>query len=115
MGRKRLTILEIEQKEEEKNNKNISDREGTIGHLIKQNIEEINKLKTKDEIVKYCENLLTQIEGNVKGKQSFMHYLLKKKTAEDMLIYIWDYWLAGDNLRAYKTTYVRDGKNGIFN
>lgn len=115
MARQRKTLLEIEAAEEKRLNRKLSEKEGTIGYEIKNHIEEINKLKTKEEIIKYCENLLANIEGNVKGKMNFMHYLQKKRTAEDMLVYIWDYWFAGDNLRAYKTTYVKDGKNGIFN
>lgn len=113
MGRTRKTILEIEAAEEA-NKKNLSDKEGTIGYLIKNHIEEIDKLKTTGEIIAYCEDLINKSEDRVKDKQAFMHYLKKKQTVEDMLIYIWDYWFAGDNLRAIRLTYLKDCKKGIY-
>lgn len=110
MGRKRLSILEIEAQQP----KLLSEKEGTIGYEIKNHIEEINKIQTKEEMVAYFEKLLSKIDDNSKGKKSFMNYLKRKRTVEDMLAYVWDYWFAGDNLRAYETHYIKDCKKGIY-
>lgn len=86
----------------------LSSISGTVGKALMDNIEELNNVKNTEELYTFLDKLLLEVPGT--GKFKFMQVLDRKKTFEEKFLYVYNYALAGDGLRAYQTNYVKDGK-----
>lgn len=74
----------------------LSNVEGTVGKVIKDNLDKINKTSSKEGLVKTMENLLKDTPG--KGKEDFLSNLSKKNNYGAAMMYVYNYMLKGDNL-----------------
>ena len=75
----------------------LSDIEGTIGHVIKENYAEISKITSRDSLLSFMRNLF---EGSSRNDVSkFLNDLAKKKDLMSMQLFVFNYMAAGDGLR----------------
>lgn len=79
---------------QETNHRELSKQEGTIGYIIGKNRDKIDATTTKEELFGLCEQLLWDSDNN--GKVAFLYYLERKKTYEEALQFVYDYYFRGD-------------------
>lgn len=76
----------------------LSDIEGTIGHVIKENYTEISKITSRDSLLSFMRNLFEDSSRNDVSR--FLNDLAKKKDLMSMQLFVFNYMAAGDGLRA---------------
>ncbi len=79
---------------------NMSKIKGTLGHALIAHKDEINKFKTKEELVKFLKNVESEVDGEAKD------YLSKtvipdinKSSLTRAQMYIYNIILAGEGMR----------------
>lgn len=76
----------------------LSSKKGTIGKIIKDNLNNINAAKSKAELVTLMESLLA--DSTNKDKDRFLAMVKGKKDLSSAMTVCYNYMFAGDGLRA---------------
>ncbi len=76
--------------------RNLSNVQGTIGKLIRDNMTTISSIGTQRELVTFCEDLLK--DSNNADKDNFLSILKSKKGLMKAQEYFCNYMLKGDGL-----------------
>lgn len=76
--------------------KNLSNVQGTIGKIIRDNMITISSIGTQKELVTFCEDLLK--DSNNADKDNFLSVLKSKKGLMKAQEYVCNYMLKGDGL-----------------
>ena len=79
--------------------RNLSNVQGTIGKLIRDNMTAIGSVKTQRELVTLCEDLLK--DSNNADKDNFLSILRSKKGLMQAQEYVCNYMLKGDGLGTF--------------
>lgn len=87
----------------------LSNVKGTVGKIIKDNIEKINKSTSKESLIKIMSGLLKNTNG--KGKEDFLAELSKTSNYGAAMKYVYDYMLKGDNLGVNEGKKLNERKN----
>lgn len=76
--------------------RNLSNVQGTIGKIIRDNMITISSIGTQKELVTFCEGLLK--DSNNADKDNFLSVLKSKKGLMKAQEYVCNYMLKGDGL-----------------
>lgn len=76
--------------------RNLSNVQGTIGKIIRDNMTAISSIGTQRELVTFCEDLLK--DSNNADKDNFLSILKSKKGLMKAQEYVCNYMLKGDGL-----------------
>lgn len=74
----------------------LSNIKGTVGNVIKNNIDKINASYNKEELYRICEESLIGLKN--KDVDNFLQGIKKSKTHASALMYVYNYLFKGDNL-----------------
>lgn len=87
----------------------LSNVKGTVGKVIKDNIEKINRSTSKESLIKIMNGLLKDTNG--KGKEDFLAELSKTSNYGAAMEYVYNYMLKGDNLGVNRGKKLNERKN----